>query len=331
MIRVLLDRRVAKGGSLRYAEDLATGLRSLDGREIEVFEAGREAARAFSPRGSRAVSLLADRWDVDLIHGLHLEVPRTDLPCIVTVHDLIPFEHPGSMPSRIRRALYRRVIAQAQARARLVLAPSRLTAESLVRHGYPGERIRIVPHGVSRRFWPPTSGERDAARWRFGGGEPYVAAVSGLKEHKNIELLCKVAERLATFGVKVVARIPGAASVPSPIDLLEHLSDDQLRTFYGGADAFFLPSTIEGFGLPLLEAAACGTPCVAGRNVGATDYLGHAVEVVDIGDVDGTVGFILRAREGDRSSVSRAVSGLTLTRMAEATTAVYREAIGRGA
>ena len=319
---------MAKGGSLRYAEDLATGLRSLEAPEVKVLEVGRETARAFSPRGNRAVAQLAGRWEVDLIHGLHLEVPRTTVPCIVTVHDLIPLEHPGLMPSRTRRVLYRRVIAQALARARLVLVPSKMTADSLVAYGLSRERIRIVPHGVSRRFRPPTTRERDAARERFGGGEPYVAAVSGIKEHKNLPLLCEVAERLTSLGVKVVARVSGAISVPPSIVLLNHLSDDQLRMFYGGAEAFLLPSMIEGFGLPLLEAAACGTPCIAGRRVGATSYIGHAVEVVDIGDVDSTVGSILRARERDRDSVRRAVSGLTLTGMAERTAAVYREAIG---
>jgi glycosyltransferase involved in cell wall biosynthesis len=264
---------------------------------------------------------MARRLDATLVHGLHLELPRTGVPGVVTIQDLIPLEHPASMPSPARRAVYRRILDSSLRRAVRVIVPSEATAASLRARGVDPALLAVVPLCADPVFRPSSEEERMAARKRFAEGRPYVAAVTGAKAHKNPDGLAAAAALLC--GRIDVVAIGGS------------LTDAELRGFYGGAEILVLPSHVEGFGLPALEALACGVPVVCGAGVGALPYLRDGIMEVDVRSPEEIAGAVARVVE-DKALRTRlaeggtaAASRLSRERMARETVAVYRSVLAQ--
>jgi glycosyltransferase involved in cell wall biosynthesis len=264
------------------------------------------------------VAVDAARAGADLVHGLHVEAPPAHVPVVVTIHDLIPLDHPASMPDPLARAVYRRVLRSSLARAARVIVPSPATAERLAALAVDGDRVDVVPLGVGPEFRPSSPVERDAARRRFAAGRRYVVASTGPKAHKNRAGLDRAA---ALLPPDVVVASTGGA-----------LDDADLPAFYGGADAMVLPAFVEGYGLPAVEALACGVPVVCGARTGALAFIGPGVLEVDVADPHELAAGIRTLLEDDplRSQLATAgrtaVSPLTVDAMAAATIAVYERA-----
>lgn len=279
--------------------------------------------RPFAPWGRAAVAAAARRRGVDIVHGAHVEAPgRSWRGCVVvTIQDLVPLDHPASMPGRSRRAAYRRIVDAAVVRASRIIVPSPATRDRLIRHGVAAERLAVVPLGVGPEFRALTDEEREGARRRFAGGRKYVVASTGRRAHKNLDGWTGAA---ALLPADVASVVPGVTA--------GRLPDDAMPLLYGGAEVVVLPAFVEGFGLPALEAMACGVPVVCGSGVGALAYLrAGAVEVdpsrpqVIAAAVQGLIeDGAARTRLGE---AGRAAAGaLTIAAMAKATVAVYREA-----
>ncbi len=312
--------RVHAGGVGRYASDLVATFAQRS--DVEVVGSGRGSA--FTPWGRWLTARSAVKSGPDVVHCTHLETLPVDIPQVVTVHDLIPIQHPASMPSAARRKAFERILRTSLTRAAAVIAPSQLTASSLRDWGI--DRVEVIPHGVAARFRPATDDERSAARERFAHGKHYVAAISAAKAHKNVAVLPDVARSLGPE----VALVTAGDHLHPGLDSVGLLSDDDLAAFMSGADAFVLPSLIEGFGLPALEAMACGVPVVCGAQVGALEVVGDGATVVDVHDADEiarALERVMTAGDGPRSKAHEATRTLTLDRMAEATLAVYRRVI----
>jgi glycosyltransferase involved in cell wall biosynthesis len=113
-----------------------------------------------------------------------------------------------------------------------------------------------------------------------------------------------------------------------------HLSDDELRSFYGGAEVFLLPSLLEGFGLPIVEALASGTPVVCARSIGAVEFVERGVVPVDTSSVEPIIEAVseMARDDGLRERLVRdggeQARSLTIPLMCERTMDVYREAAG---
>src|SRR5205085_7997731 len=148
----------------------------------------------------------------------------------------------------------------ALARAARIIVPSPATHDRLVRHGVDRERLAVVPLGVGAEFRPLTKDEREQARRRFAGGRRYVVGSTGTRPHKNLDGFRAAMDRLAADSDADVV-VPGVSTGP--------LADDAMPLLYGGAEVVVLPAFTEGFGLPALEAMACGRPVVCGSQVGA--------------------------------------------------------------
>ncbi|MCW2633336.1 MAG: glycosyltransferase, partial [Pseudonocardia sp.] len=253
MTRVLLDARVRVGGVGAYAAALEAGLESEPGVVVRVFSRGRP----FRPWGRAAAAASAARWAADLVHGLHVEAPPCPQPLVVTVPDLIPLDFPASMPSSLRRAVYRRLLDTTLRRANRLITPSPATATSLVRHGADPQQVAVVPLAISPAFRPCSRELRTAARRRFAGGRPYLATAVTGRAHKNAPALAAAAARLRDVAVISTGRpIPGCGGV----EFIGVLDPPTVRAFYAGAEAMLNLSHVEGFGLPAAEALACGTP-----------------------------------------------------------------------
>jgi glycosyltransferase involved in cell wall biosynthesis len=338
MARFLLDGRLGVGGVGRYRDELIAALCSGAPEHEFLLVTRRGRLRLgldapFTPWAARAVATRAVRWAADLVHGLHMEVPKVaSVPSIVTVPDLIPLEFPATMRNPVHRARFRRVLAVSLRRATRLIAPSSATASALVRHGASAAKIVVVPIGIGSPFEPIDEARGSTARDRFGNGGPYIASVAEPRPHKNRGGLFAAAKLLPR--VTFACRGTYGAGAPENVFFVPPLGKAELALFYGGAEALLMTSFIEGYGLPALEAAACGTPVLCGPGVGVLPYLGAGLLLIDPLDPDGMARRLETfLRDGHlkrelSEAARKAASKLTPQAMARATLDVYLEALG---
>ena len=227
------------------------------------------------------------RLGVDVLHCPMPLAPAVGhpTPTLVTVGDALAWERPEWF-GRALVAHARLVLAPALRRAAVILVPSAHTRERLLAsvRGLDAERIRVTPWGIDERFSPGTA-TRD----------PFLLTVGTLQPRKNLEAALGAFERLeGTYRLVVVgargwrtdalqARL-AASPAKDRIDLLGHVSDAELVALYRSASCLIFPSRGEGFGLPPLEAMACGTPVVAAAAGSLPEVLGDAAPLVDPDD-----------------------------------------------
>ena len=224
-------------------------------------------------------------------------------PTVVTIHDLIPVEFPAYRrgSGRLFAAAFRSWAALLARRAAAVITDSEHSKASLVALlGVPAERIHAIPIGVGAEFVPggPPAVVAAAAA-RYGIQAPYLLTVGNFLPHKNMSRLVAAFERLPPSireqYTLVLAGAPAPRGRASPEDstrlsrpgviLPGFIRPEDLPALYAGAAALVCPSLAEGFGLPVLEAMACGTPVVCARAGALPEVAGEAALYVDPLDV----------------------------------------------
>jgi glycosyltransferase involved in cell wall biosynthesis len=276
----------------------------------------------------RASTLLRDVWwypvglpraarRLDVLHCPTFRAPlRSPVPLVITIHDLAVLRHPGTFNQWSRR--YSRLAVPRVARAaRLIVAVSEFTKGEIVDLlRVPEEKIRVVPNGVSPVFSP------DGAR---ADGD-YVLAVGTLEPRKNLDGAQEAARRLGLQLLVVGERGWGDVRVDGWIG---RVSDERLAELLRGARCLVYPSLYEGFGLPVVEAMACGTPVVTSAGGATEEVAGAAAVLVDPGDpaaiAAGIEEALARADELRARGLERA-RAFSWARAAAETAAVYREA-----
>ncbi|HET9014835.1 MAG TPA: glycosyltransferase family 1 protein [Thermomicrobiaceae bacterium] len=278
----------------------------------------------------------------------HVVPPIHPRATVVTVHDLGYLHEPGAHTPSARRYLDWSTRWSARA-ARLLIAISRATRDDLIRYyGVPDGKIRVVPHGVDERFGPMDPAAA-AAVAPLGVRPPYILFVGTLQPRKNLARLIRAFDRLAGERPELTLVLAGrrgwlaeqidAALARSPhrdrILLLGHAPDDALPSLYAGASALALPSLSEGFGLPVLEAMACGTPALVSDRGALPEVGGEAALVVDPLDEEAIARGLARLLEpterARRSETGRQwAATFTWARTAEHSLEVIREAMSMG-
>jgi glycosyltransferase involved in cell wall biosynthesis len=267
-----------RAGTARYLESLLPRIE----REATV-----ERLRGFS-RGRAGTLWLDLAWyphvlphearRADVLHCPTYRGPmRSRTPLVVTVHDLAVFRLPEAFPPWTR-TYSRLVVPRVVRAARIVAAVSEFTAselESVLR--VPRERIRVVPNAPAESF------TEDGPR---ADGD-YVLAVGTLEPRKNLARAIEAAQRL---GLPLrVAGMEGWGGVEAEgpgVRWLGFATDDELARLYRGALCVVYPSLYEGFGIPVLEAMACGVPVVTSRGGATEEVAGGAAVLVDPHDVE---------------------------------------------
>ena len=281
---------------------------------------------------------------VDVVHAPSPAVPPDeDIPIVVTVHDAVPITMPDATTRR-GRWFHERGFAAAAKRARLVIAVSAFAADEVAANSaIPRERMRVVPNGVDLERAPPDDVERVLDAYRIG--RPYVFWIGTFQPRKNVGTLLDAFARLDASDLPhrlVLAGPEGwladdraaISALGDRVQLLGPVPVTDLAALYAGADLFVFPSRHEGFGIPVLESMAQGTPVVASDIPALREVGGDAVRFVPVDDPDALAGE-MRSVLGDASVrdslVARGldhVRAYSWERCADATIAVYREALG---
>jgi glycosyltransferase involved in cell wall biosynthesis len=269
-----------------------------------------------------------------LYHATSLALPgRSPVPLVATLHDLIPWAMPGRQMwgERSRWGLGKRLLR----RADLVIAVSGAVAADARRlAGIPDDRLVVVPEGVGPGFRPAEgAGGRVAERHGLSG--PYLLYVGALDARKDPHGLLRAWEAARRAGAEVELVLAGSPGKQAPAELpgarrLGQVTHAELVDLYSGAACFVFPSRYEGFGLPLLEAMACGCPVVAYRNSSIPEVVGNAGVLVDDGDAEGlgraaaTLACDSGRAAASRSAGLRRARQFTWARTAAATIEAYR-------
>ncbi len=202
---------------------------------------------------------------------------RTSVPCISVIHDLNHEHRPGDIPWS-ERMYYRHFFPLFAAGAARVATVSEFSARDISEtYAIERNKIDVVPNGVAEIFSPPLPGEAEETRRERSGGRPYFLFVSNFSPRKNVETVIKAWEIFRREGkgdhVLLLAgrRLYLTGSIDRAVkespyhrDILftGSVSRSELRRLYGGAEALVFVPWYEGFGIPVVEAQRCGTPCI---------------------------------------------------------------------
>ena len=323
------------GGVERVARELALRLPALRPDRYRVI-APRPALAHRRGQVWEQMVLPALARDSELLLSPANLAPAAARRNIVSIHDVAPFlgDWYGSLYGRWHRALLPRI-----ARGALrVIAPSQLVRAQLVDLlRVPEHLTRVVALGVDPALGERADPERVATR--HGLARPYVLAVGTDLPRKNFELLDRVSEPLGREGIEVV--LAGATRHYMPrgsysVRELGYVTDTDLPGLYAGAAAFAMPSLYEGFGLPCLEAMACGTPVVASDRSALPETCGEAAILVDPIDHGAFAAALLQAADPGQTRTRLVQAGrrragqLTWERTALGIDGVVAEALDAG-
>ena len=357
MIRVLLDCRMQDWtGVGRYTVGLTRALARRDDVEIVQVVLGDaeppaegDVLRASKPvlsfAGGRELGRLARAAQPDVVHCLQYPTPRpTWHPLVVTLHDLSPIIVYGTMPSFLKRRVYRSWNRRAVSVADALIADSTHTAHDVAVHlGADRSRIDVVPLATddfadgSVDSLPPRLAELAAQSYllSMGNTKPHkglddlVRAFAGFSEEHPEYRLLLVGQEDAGWLARHVADTPFADRV----FFTGRVTDGELRSLYAACTAFVFPSHYEGFGLPPLEAMHYGAPAVCSTAASLPEVVGDAALLFEAGDTAGLadqLALIVDDQDVRRRIIeagSRRATAFSWEATATGTVAVYRAVI----
>ena len=305
----------------RAAADAGEGLPTdvVDEYPIARSRRGRLAVRALV--AARSGSARRRIGVLDAVHyPLTVAVPRLDARAAVTLHDTLHRDLP-ELFGRAER-LYRAIAYDRSARrARLVIVPSAFVRDRAVALlGIPGERIRVIHHGLDHDRFRPSSDER----------EPFLLYPARPWRHKNHARLFEAFALLRRTRPALRLVLTGGEfrALPDGVESRGRVSADELATLYRRAAALVFPSLYEGFGQPPLEALACGCPVVAARAGSLIEVCGDAARFFDPhspADIAAAAAEVLDAPDEWRRRGLERAAAFTWDACAAAHEDVYRE------
>jgi alpha-1,3-rhamnosyl/mannosyltransferase len=298
------------------------------------------------------LSWLVRRLRLDVLHSPYYIKPYL-LPCtsVVSLYDLIATRYPQYLPSSWARLAFAVTTRLAIATARRLVTLSAASRRDLVElYGVPPERVAVTPLAADERFRPIADVTTlEAVRRKYGLPEYFVLYLGSNKPHKNLGRLVEAWAqfRNSKFEIRslVVAghwdsRYPQAQQKATELGLgeavrfLGDVSEADLPALYNLATVFAFPSLYEGFGLPPLEAMACGTPVVCANTSSLPEVVGDAALLFDPLDVPALAAALAQALSDADLRTALHARGLARARLfswertARETLAVYRQAVG---
>jgi glycosyltransferase involved in cell wall biosynthesis len=278
--------RAQIGGVERFAREMAGRLPALRPGRYRVIRPPGALAHRAGHAWEQAILPLSGAG-AELIYSPANLAPVLSRRNVLVLHDLAALRQPEAYsPTYVR---YQRLMLPALARrARLLVTVSEFSKAELVEllHLDPAA-VRVIPEGVGDEFAPQSDEQVQRLRARHGLERPYVLTLGTVSARKNLGALATAARALAERGVELVlaGSDRGYLRAPEvPLRRLGYVAEELLPPLYSGALALVMPSRYEGFGLPCLEAMACGTAVVAARSGALPETVGEAGVLVDPGD-----------------------------------------------
>jgi glycosyltransferase involved in cell wall biosynthesis len=294
-----LDRETTYFLFCRSADEAT--LRDLAGNFVPVVE----DAAGYGVREHVSIPLKLRRLGAQLLHSPHYVRPLfCGVPSVVTIHDCIHLLFPQYLPSRMAWRYAQAVMGSAVRRSALVFTVSEASRRDIL-HFYPWadpEKVVVVPNAIDPDLLEdPGPGEMERVRERYQIRGRFVLFTGNIKPHKNLERLIQAFAllrsrpghedvRLLIIGEEVsrypsLRRVMEAAGVRADVRFFGFVPQTTLAALYRMASVFAFPSLYEGFGLPPLEAMACGTPVLTSRLSSLPEVVGDAAVLVDPYDV----------------------------------------------
>jgi glycosyltransferase involved in cell wall biosynthesis len=336
----------ATTGSGAYTRHLVAHLEALEGGPELILVAPRGRAVAWGtpaapppadPGGGAPAKVWFEqvafpracrRLGVDVAHVPYWAPPlRPRVPTVVTIHDLIPLLLPAYRGGPAVR-LYTALVGAAARHAALTLTDSRASQRDIVAHlGLPGARVRVVPLAAGGRYTPRPNPADPEVRARYDLPARYMLYLGGFDARKNLETALRTyrwaGPAIGTACPLIVAgRLPEADTAlhpdprrlareqglePGVVRFIGFVDEAHKPALYRGATAFLFPSRYEGFGLPPLEALACGTPVVGSDAASLPEVVGDAGILLAPDDAAGMAGALIQLAtdEAFRQTLSR--------------------------
>lgn len=262
---------------------------------IHVDPASRPARLAWE---QTVLPLLLRRLRIDVLHSPHHHTPLAPLGArrVVTFHDVTFLLLPARYP--LVRRLYMEGLSRASARiADAIITPSQAARQDVVRTlGVPAERVVAIPEAAAAQYRPIEDGDAlGRVRWRYQVPSRYLLSVGSLEPGKNRPRLIRAYARLRSEGVDCPLVVVGQPAwryegeyelvhrlgLTGQVRFLGYVPEEDLPVLYSGAALLAFPSLYEGFGLPVLEAMACGTPVVTSSGSAMAEVAGGAALLID--------------------------------------------------
>lgn len=359
----------------RYLISLSRALRDLGGdtsfelwlqEDLSIDHPARKLAsnnfqvrvlpvKHMSLSGQWQIPYEAARSQADLLHIPHFDLPwATPGRIVATIHDLKYIAHPEFFPQfeETKRLAMQLMMSFTCRRAQLIMCDSNWTVQDLhTRLGVPMNKLRAVPLGVDERFFQPASPDAvQEVRNRLHLEQPFVLFVGERRPHKNLIGLLKtfaLFKRMTSQPYQLVIAGRSYADYKEPekiikqfgltdsVCLLDYVAEFDLPILYQAAEAFILLSYYEGFGLPLLEAMASGTPVVAANCTAMPEVVGEAGILVDPENPDQAAEALRQIVCGGAQREQMIIRGRERARQftwescAQKTMEIYREAQAR--
>jgi glycosyltransferase involved in cell wall biosynthesis len=362
--------RGPKSGVGYYTESMLAAIMQLEPQHNYVLFSNREMESDWKPLASesvhigrgfpvRAVWMQAQlpgtlrRVKPDLCHFTNYLAPLS-VPCpyVVTMYDMSVFLTPR-MHSFKKMVLDRTLIPHVARRAGAILTISQSARRDILKClRVPREKVRVVMGAASPRFQPVSAiAQREEARARAGLTDPYILYVGTIEPRKNLPRLVQAFAQLKREGIPHKLAIVGQQGwqveplhreiarlgIAGDVVFSGYVPADDLPALYSAADAMAFPSLYEGFGLPVIEAMACGAPVVTSNSSSLTEVAGDAAMLIDPLSVESIAGGLRRVlcEPGVRDELARRgperASYFTWEKTARATISVYESVAARAA
>ena len=251
---------------------------------------------------SVGLPLYLSRSSFDLFHGTNYEIPFwSPRPSVVTIHDLSLFLHPEAHQQRLVRRARWRLPLMAKSAARIITPSNSVKSEICETLKINPDKVAVTPEAPRSTFKRREGAEIVELRKRLGIGEDFILFVGTVEPRKNLHRLVEAFDQLLrTTALSPQLVIAGGEGwlmddfssiirqkkLEDRICLTGYLQDEELGALYSSCKAFVYPSLYEGFGLPPLEAMACGAPVITSRIPSITETVGTAARLVDPRDVN---------------------------------------------
>ena len=290
------------------------------------------------------------RNEIQLFHGTNYDVPLwRRCATVLTIHDLSPLLYPETHRKRSVRRTRRRLPLMART-ADAIITPTQSVRREVCEHlAVNAEKVFAIPEAARASFWPTDFAATKDVRCKLGCGDEFLLAVGTIEPRKNLSVLVTAFEQLtrARPQSKLKLVIAGGlgwlndsffetmsnSPARSRIVATDYLHDEELRALYASCRAFIYPSLYEGFGLPPLEAMACGAPVVASRIPALVEIAGAAASFFDPTDAIDLAKTILALLEDENARNQLSLAGqnraaqFTWQKAAQATLDVYSMAM----